>query len=482
MIHAQKKALALAAIRKEKPISTLADENKVSRKYVYQQQGKAIEAVNDKFLPPTTKDEKVLFYIPVTFSWLCQFILCLVLHCRANHRGIQKLLADAFDHNISLGGIHNIVNEAKTKTKAINASQDLTNIKLAAKDEMFHYNKPILTGVDIPSLYCYLLASEKHRDFDTWGTHILDLKKQGYNPDRLFSDDADGIRSAHKYVFPDVPCDLDNFHIIRDMINMRRFFRNCLKSAITNRKTLQAKVDKALLDKKSNDYSKQLKLAKTKEAEMTYLSKSIDTLVSWMQHDVLNMPGLEPTSRDELFDFVLDELNKLAILHSHRIQSVCTSLKNQKNYLLAFVEVLDDKFQLIADEFIYPVEKIWEMCALQRCKHSGDAYAIRSLPLQEYFGYDFDTVEDAVLKALDTTERTSSMVENLHSRLRPYFYLRREIGFDYLELLRFYLNHTPFLRSAREERKDKTPAEILAGKSHPHCLEMLDFKRFKKAA
>ena len=74
------------------------------------------------------------------------------------------------------------------------------------------------------------------------------------------------------------------------------------------------------------------------------------------------------------------------------------------------------------------------------------------------------------------------MVENLHSRLRPYFYLRREIGFGYLDLLRFYLNHTPFLRSEREERKGKTPTEILTGKAHPHWLEMLGFQRFKQAA
>ena len=122
------------------------------------------------------------------------------------------------------------------------------------------------------------------------------------------------------------------------------------------------------------------------------------------------------------------------------------------------------------------------MCVLQRCQHSSDLYAVRSLPLQDYFQTEFDAVEDAVLTALDTTERTSSMVENLHSRLKPYFYLRREIGFGYLDLLRFYLNHTPFLRSERKERQGKTPAEILSGKPHSHWLEMLGYQRFKKSA
>jgi len=197
------------------------------------------------------------------------------------------------------------------------------------------------------------------------------------------------------------------------------------------------------------------------------------------------MPGLEPTSRYELFDFVLYELHQLALQHPHRIQSVCTTLKNQTHYLLAFMEVLNEKFKAIADEFVFPLEEIWKMCALQRCRHSGDTYAVRSLPLQDYFQADFDDVEDAVLEALDSTERTertSSMVENLHSRLSPYFFLRREIGFGYLDLLRFYLNHTPFQRSAREERKGRTPADILSGQTHPHWLEMLGYQRFKKAA
>jgi len=228
----------------------------------------------------------------VTFTWLCQLILCLVSHCRGNHRGVQQVLEDSLDYKMSLGTIHNIIDEAKGKAKVINAQQDLSNIKLAAQDEMFHYNKPILTGIDIRSLYCYLLKSEQDREFDTWAIHLLDLKKQGLNPERMFDDDANAIQAAHRYVYPNIPYDIDNFHIIRDMMNMRRFFRNCLKSSITNRITLQDKVDKAMLNHKLESYQEQLDVAKTTEKEMKYLSTTIDTLVSWMQHDVLNMPGL----------------------------------------------------------------------------------------------------------------------------------------------------------------------------------------------
>jgi hypothetical protein len=74
----------------------------------------------------------------------------------------------------------------------------------------------------------------------------------------------------------------------------------------------------------------------------------------------------------------------------------------------------------------------------------------------------------------------SSVIENLNSRLRFYFFLRRHLGADYLELLRFFLNHRRFPRSERPERVGKSPAELLTGSSHPHWLEMLGYTRFSR--
>jgi hypothetical protein len=207
-------------------------------------------------------------------------------------------------------------------------------------------------------------------------------------------------------------------------------------------------------------------------------------LISWIEHDVFNMAGYNPDVRRELFDFIVLEFKKLEKIHKHRIRAVRVKLKNQRDLLLAFADVLNDKFAHIAKESALTLETIWAMCALQRCKQSGDNYnyAIRSLPLQFQLGEIYDAVEDAVIAAMNTTEKTSSMVENLNSRISPYFFLRKEIGNDYLQLLQFYLNHTPFLRSEDPKRRKKSPTEILTNKAHDHWLELLGFKRFKRAA
>jgi hypothetical protein len=62
-----------------------------------------------------------------------------------------------------------------------------------------------------------------------------------------------------------------------------------------------------------------------------------------------------------------------------------------------------------------------------------------------------------------------------------YFFLRRDIGSASLPLLRFFLNHRPYLHSAKPERRGKTPAQLLTGQDHPHWLEMLGFQRFRRA-
>ncbi len=81
-----------------------------------------------------------------------------------------------------------------------------------------------------------------------------------------------------------------------------------------------------------------------------------------------------------------------------------------------------------------------------------------------------------VRAAMDGTLRSSSMVENLNSRLRRYFFLRCQLGDAYLSLLQFFLNHRVFMRSRRAERVGKTPKQLLTGQVRAHWLELLGFE------
>ena len=57
----KRKQLALAAMAKSQPLTEMAEENKVSRKFIYQQRGKAMEAVNDAFTSAEHPQRKSYF-------------------------------------------------------------------------------------------------------------------------------------------------------------------------------------------------------------------------------------------------------------------------------------------------------------------------------------------------------------------------------------------------------------------------------------
>ena len=481
MSQNENKNLAIQAISNEATISDVAYQNQVSRKFIYAQKNKAMSAINDVFHDDTSIDE-VLFQLPVTKGWIEQFVTSLVLDGHSSFRGVIKCMNNLIDHDISIGSIYNIIQSAISKAKPLNDAQDLSAIKLAAHDEIFQNNKPVLTGVDIQSLYCFLLSQEDHRDGCTWALNLFDLQKQNYNPERVIADDGSGLRAGHEIVFPNTPCDADHFHITKTLMELRRFFRNKLKTAISYCLSIESKLEKSIAMGQQEKHIEKYKLAIGHKEKILSLSTSIDILVSWMEHDVLYMAGSNPKMRRELYNFIMDEFRRLENIHPNRIRAVRITLKRQRNLLLAFTDVLNEKFTLIANQSSLPLEAIWKMCELQRCKQGGHHYASRCLPLQIELGKKYDDIQDAVIAALSSTERTSSMVENLNSRVKPYFFLRKEIGNGYLDLLKFYLNHTPFLRSENPKRAGKSPTELLTGKPHANWLELLEFKQFKRPA
>jgi len=140
---------------------------------------------------------------------------------------------------------------------------------------------------------------------------------------------------------------------------------------------------------------------------------------------------------------------------------------------LAFAGVLDAKLADVARALAVPEPLVREACLLHRLSSTSPAYWQGWNRLRAQTGGKFHTLFDAVNRAMADTPRSSSLVENLNSRLRSYFTLRRHLGGSYLDLLGFFLNHRRFLRSRRAERQGKSPRELMTGQGHPHWLTLL---------
>jgi hypothetical protein len=461
----------------------LSKQNGVSRRFLYKQATKANEAIDLAFCDKEDEDgdgEKVLFYIPVTKSWLRQVVLALVLICRSSYRGVVEFFRSILDTSMSTGTVHNVVKEVVPTAQQINDSQDLSPIRVGANDEMFQGGMPVLAGVDVASTYCYLLACEKHRDAETWGIHLLDLAEQGLKPDHIIADAGKGLRAGQALAWPGVPCFGDVFHALSDFRKLLTFLDNRAYGAIKALESVEKQMIRAKKHSQGNKLSKKLGNAKENEENYVNLAQDVSALFDWLRSDILSLAGRDPATRRELFDFVVEELHKLEPLCAYRIGPVRRSLENQRDDLLGFVTVLDDKLKEISRQFDIALHPVRAVCELQGMDEGSQIRWEHEARVREQLKGQFYNVEQAVIQAMNETPRASSMIENLNGRLRNYFFLRRTLGSHYLDLLRFFLNHRIFMRSERANRAGKSPAELLTGQKHSHWLELLGFTLFRR--
>ena len=468
------------------PVAELAREHEVSRKFLYQQADTARDALTHAF-NPEPKDEDVLFHLPVTKAWLRQLVLGLVLVGHAPYRAVVELFRDLFDWPISLGTVHNIVRSAVEPARAISSRVDLAGVRIGAHDEIFQAGKPVLVGVDTASTYCYLLSLEEHRDADTWGVRLLDLVDQGFNPEATVADAGSSLRAGQAQALPNVPCQGDIFHIVRDLETVVSFLENRAYDALETSEQCERRRDrlrrptKRRRNKSAHGAAQRLRRARAASDEAVALADDVALLVDWFRHDILTVAGPCYTDRCQLYDFVVAELKARASKCPHRLEPICRALQNQRDDLLAFARRLDENLEQLGQELQVPAELARCLLkTLSRDERDPRRWAEEAAVRKQLRGR-FHAVQLAVAALAEETVRASSLVENLNSRLRSYFFLRRHLGSDYLALLQFYLNHRRLERSDRPERVGKTPAELLTGQSHPHWLEMLGYTRFRRA-
>ena len=473
--------IGIQVLSRSQSISQLAATHQVSRKFVYQQGDKAQRSLDESFAP-SQGDDDVLFHLPVTKNWLFQLILGLVLICHSSYRGVVELFRDLFDMSISIGTVHNRLQATAEKATEINQSQDLSDIEVGLQDEIYQADKPVLVGVDAASTYCYLLQAVDHRDETTWGCHLLDVMEQGFDPDYTIADGGSGLRAGQKAVMPEVPCHGDVFHIQQQFEQVSNSLARRVQGSETRLlKQAQQMSKTSLKEIVEQRLVIQQFQSKQQEQALVFLAQDVKTLLSWFSHDVMALAGPSLVVRRELFDFIVAELQHREDDRYPAIRKLRKALRNQRDQLLAFSGVVDQKLADIAEDFELPLQAVRDVCLLHRKHRTSNAYWKRWNQLHSKLSGKFYEVMKAVETALEETPRASSMVENLNSRLRNYFFLRRSLGDDYLSLLKFFLNHRQFMRSLKPERVGKSPKQLLTSEAHPHWLELLGFERFQRA-
>jgi hypothetical protein len=475
----ERRDLSVQVLARTGPVTQLAARLGVSRKFLYAQARRASAALEEAF--DGAEDERaVLFHLAITKDWIRQFVLGLALEGHSSFRGICQLMTDLLDYPLSVGTIHNILEAAAGHARVLNQAQDLSGIRVGAQDEIYQAGRPVLVGLDAQSTYCYLLAEEDHCDETTWGVHLLDLADQGLHPDYTVADGGLALRAGQAAAWEGVPCHGDVFHAERELGTLAFYLEHRASGCTNARQKLEHQMERRKRQGRGNQLSKRLAVARQAERQANALAADIRILADWMKQDILSLAGPSWAARRELFDFVVGELAQREELCPHRIGPVRRALELQRDDLLAFAKVMDGEFAGLAEQFGVPAVLVQQLCQLEALDARGPAYWQCQGPLVAKLGTKFQPLQQAVRAAMDDVTRASSLVENLNSRLRNYFFLRRDLGNGYLDLLRFFLNHRPFQRSRRSLRVGRSPAELLSGRTLPHWLDLLGFQRFRR--
>jgi hypothetical protein len=471
----QRQTLAIAALSGVQSITHLAQDYQVSRKFVYQQSDQAAQALAEAFAPAPGDDDAVLFYLPVTEAWLRRFILALLLICHSSYRGVFELLRDLFGFTRSLGYIHLVARTAMDQARVLNQQQELSAVGIGAHDELFQNRKPVLVGVDVASTYCYLLSLEHQRDAVTWGVRLLDLQTRGFAPQAIIGDAGAGLQAGQDLALPHIPRRNDVFHVLKEVTPLATFLETRAYQALETCAKLQRQQAQCQRTKGHADtsVSQQLRHARPAADAAVALADDVTTLVGWLRYDVLALAGPCHAERRALYDFIVSELQARVSQCPHRLRPLCTYLANQRDEVLAFAQQLDADLDEIAKNFQVSVVLVRALLHLQTQSLQDRRHWPREAALRAQLRGRFYPLSKAVAGVARHTVRASSVVENLNSRLRNYFFLRRQLGPDYLHLLQFFLNHRRFLRSEHPERVDRSPAELLTGQPHAHWLELL---------
>jgi len=481
MAGIQRRQLALDALAGVRSVTQLAHDNEVSRKFVYQQAAKGAAAL-DQCFAQSSAEQEVLFTLPVTRQWLEAFMLELMLNGHSPMRGVQQIIEDLFPATVSLGTIHNVVYAAAKRAQVLHAEEDLSAIRVGAHDEIFQAGQPVLVGADADSTYCYLLALAQGRGETEWGAQLLDLGAKGLHPDYTVADFGRGLRAGQAAAWPGIPCHGDVFHVERAVSQVVVYLEHRALRSMAAVETLSAQMQRAKKHHQGRRLSAALAAAREEEGAALDVADDVACLARWLAQDVLAIAGPDLPTRRELFDWIVRELRLREAHAPHRLGPLCRLLENNRDDILGFVSVLEQALAALAQEFHVAAGTVQALGQWQGLPADDPRRWQQEAALRRQLGARFYPLQHAVQQALAQVVRASSIIENLNSRLRSYFFLRRELGPEYLDLLRFFLNHRRFQRSQRAERVGRSPIELLTGQTQPHWLTLLGYPLPAQAA
>jgi hypothetical protein len=339
-------------------------------------------------------------------------------------------------------------------------------------DEIFTLGQPILLTVEPRSLAILKIELVANREAETWKQHWDALAEAGLIAQQtVVSDQGPGLVKGCTLMGLTHHPDL--FHLLRPLALWgERFYRQALAAIAREyeRGGVGSGRSEAVINKRQAAYE-----AAKAEAE-EQIRRYDDFCYLWtalrQALELFDEQGMIPEltwrkAEIEAIVTLMDELDG-AQLHQD-LASFTSGLAGYWGYYQRAEQVLQAFLRRYPRAVVQALACGWQ---LERQATNSKAYGIRKRLAQDaefYFAYAatlLPEVSEALRKemraALDAEVRSSSLVENVNSTLRPLLETcRGQVAQPMLDLFAYVHNHRRFVRG---KRAGKAPIEILTGK------------------
>jgi hypothetical protein len=204
--------------------------------------------------------------------------------------------------------------------------------------------------------------------------HLLDATRQGLKPGYTIADAGQGLRAGQKAAWDVTPCHGDVFHIQHQYEGLSNTLSRLAKGAASRCQKRHDRIGRASQRGPDETLAIQSEQARQTEIQVYRLARDIRTLTQWLSHDALALAGPALATRQELFDFVAEELAQREPEDVRRIRPLRVALQNQRDDLLAFAGVLDKKLAHMAQTHDIGGDLVREACVLHRLPSTSTAY------------------------------------------------------------------------------------------------------------
>ena len=339
-------------------------------------------------------------------------------------------------------------------------------------DEIFTLGQPILLTVEPRSLAILKIELAENREAETWQQHWDALVEAGLiEQQTVVSDQGPGLVKGCRLMGLTHHPDL--FHLLRPLAMFgERFYRKALAAIAREyaRGSLEVGRSEAVITKRSAAYE----AAKAEAEEQIRRYDNFCYLWTALRHALalFDEQGeiTELTSRQAEIAAIVQLMDALACAQLHQaLASFTAGLAGYWGYYQRAEQVYQAYRKRYPHEMVQALACGWQ---LQRQATNSKAYGIGKRLAQDaefYVAYAAtflpevsEAIRKEMVEALDTEVRSSSLIENVNSTLRPLLETcRGQVAQPMLDLFAYVHNHRRFVRG---KRAGKAPIEILTGK------------------